>query len=100
MVNKLCLREANFAPTRKPQNVARVLIKTAITSEILKTYTDFYIFVSIKDCTFWLHRLELPDKCHFCEISVSIEVISSPQSVVISRGHNMLDFATTVKLRK
>ena len=49
--------------------LVHVLIQTAITFEILKSYRDFCIFLPIKDYTLQLCRLEVSAKSQVLEIS-------------------------------
>ena len=49
--------------------LVHVLMQTAITFEILKSYRGFCRFLSIKDYTLQLFRLEVPARSQTLEIS-------------------------------
>ena len=49
--------------------IVHVLIQTAITFEILKTYRGFGIFLLIKVCTLQLCRLEVSARSQVLKIS-------------------------------
>ena len=49
--------------------LVHVLIQTAITFEILKSYKDFCIFLPTKDYTLWLCRLEVSARSQSFKIS-------------------------------
>ena len=63
--------------------LVHVLIQTAITFEILKTYRGFYIFLSIKVCTLRLCRLKVSARSQVLK-SVKMKAISSHRSITIN----------------
>ena len=64
--------------------LVHVLIQTAITFEILKTYRGFCIFLPIKVCTLRLCRLEVSARSQVLKISFSMKAISSHRSMAIN----------------
>ena len=64
--------------------LVHVLIQTAITFEILKSYTGFCIFLPIKDYTLRLCRLEVSARSQVFKISFQMKAISSHRSMAIN----------------
>ena len=70
ILNKIFPERCDFEPSEKFKMFSLVLIKMAITFEILKTYTGFGLMMPIMNFSFRLNRLELPVRSHFCENSL------------------------------
>ena len=74
-----------------------VLFDQTLTSKIKKTYAGFGLILPIMNCSFWLNRLELPVKSHFCENSLQFKPILDSRPVMIFRGQMCIFFASMVK---
>ena len=64
--------------------LVHVLIQTAITFEILKSYRGFCIFLLLKDYTLRLCRLEVSASFQVFTISFYMKAISSHRSMAIN----------------
>ena len=64
--------------------LVHMLIQTAITFEILKLYRGFCIFLSIKDYTLRLSRLEVSAESQVLKICFLTKAISSHRSMAIN----------------
>ena len=66
------------------ETLVYVLIQTAITFEILKSYRDFCIFLPIKTYSLRLCRLEVSARSQIFKISFYMKAISSHRSMAIN----------------
>ena len=82
--NKICSNGSMLIWAWTSEMFVHVLIQTAITFEILKSYRGFCIFLPIKDYTLWLCRLEVSVRSQVLKISFYMKAIFSHRSMAIN----------------